>query len=84
MPSVTLTVRSEHPIPRDVLIEHIAVALRDFEFAGKRDIVAHPFDIPSNVVFDDTPLNDEELTALDPFPMVTRALDALKERNRGE
>lgn len=48
-----LTVRSEHPIPHDVLVEHIAVALRDFRFAGKVDVqMAHPFET-GTVLFDD-------------------------------
>ena len=49
----SLVVLSENPIPTDVLIEHVAVALRDFEFAGKVGVMAHPFDDPTNVVFDD-------------------------------
>lgn len=49
-----LRITSEHDIPDDVLVEHIAVALRDFEFAGKVDVKMarqHPFDGPE--VFDD-------------------------------
>lgn len=61
-----LAVRTEHPVPPDVLIEHLAVALRDFNFLGKVGINmtsaattetyenrAHPFDGPE--VFDDSP-----------------------------
>lgn len=61
-----LAVRTEHPVPPDVLIEHLAVALRDFHFLGKVGInmtsaattetyenKAHPFDGPE--VFDDSP-----------------------------
>lgn len=49
-----LRITSENDIPDDVLVEHIAVALRDFEFAGKVDVKMarqHPFDGPE--VFDD-------------------------------
>lgn len=61
-----LTVRSENPIPPDVLIEHIAVALQQFNYTGKVQITMNnvtyydeataeitPFSNPSNVVFDD-------------------------------
>lgn len=61
-----LAVRTENPVPPDVLIEHLAVALRDFHFLGKVGInmtsaattetyenEAHPFDGPE--VFDDSP-----------------------------
>lgn len=60
-------VASENPIPPDVLIEHIAVALREFHFAGKTGVFLkgtntiqneepkvarnHPFEGPE--VFDD-------------------------------
>lgn len=53
-PRYDLTVRSEEPIPEDVLVEHVAVALRDFKFTGKVDVQVarqHPFDGPE--VFDD-------------------------------
>lgn len=54
MPDYHLIVSSEQPIPHDVLIEHLAIALRDFNFTGKTDIkMAHPFDTPTNVKFDD-------------------------------
>lgn len=65
-----LAVRTENPVPPDVLIEHIAVALRDFHFLGKVGInmtsaattetyenKAHPFDGPE--VFDDSPQLEE-------------------------
>lgn len=61
-----VTVRTENYIPPDVLIEHFAVALRAFNFAGKVDVKMasatttrthenrpHPFDGPE--VFDDKP-----------------------------
>lgn len=82
-----VSVRSESPIPHDVLIEHIAVALRDFAFAGKVDVkMAHPFDNPDNVVFDDEPKLEEYtgthseggFLPADPYPTLTRALDSLK------
>lgn len=38
MKSYHLEVTSEHAIPPDVLIEHLAVALREFKFAGKTSI----------------------------------------------
>jgi len=97
MRTYILEVASENPIPHDVLIEHLAVALRDFEFAGFTSIalrgttqtlehkMAHPFDNPANVVFDDdTKL--EEYTGpngglpTDPYPLTTRVIDALQER----
>lgn len=54
MPELRITVRSDEPIPPDVLVEHIAVALRDFRFAGKVDVqMTSPFANPSNVAFDD-------------------------------
>lgn len=34
----TLTVRTEAPVPHDVLVEHVAVALRDFHFAGRTGV----------------------------------------------
>lgn len=122
-----ITVRSEGPVPQDVLVEHIAVALRDFkevkmtvlprvvtaeagfdimkefqmsfdpsklkaadgaeeremdewerELLGLKPEKPHPFDGPT--VFDDAPLNKAELTALDPYPLVTRALSSLAAR----
>lgn len=39
-----------------------------------RDGSMHPFDDPENVVFDDSPMPE------DPYPYVTRAMTALKER----
>lgn len=64
--SYSLTVRTEHDIPSDVLVEHFAVALRDFKYLGKYDITVdrqtnpeaevtrnHPFEGPE--VFDDEP-----------------------------
>lgn len=63
--SYSLTVRVEHPIPPDVLIEHLAVALQQFNYTGKvridmnnvtyRDEATEitPFSNPNNVVFDD-------------------------------
>ena len=61
----SLTVRSEHPIPHDVLVEHIAVALRDFRFAGKVDVqMAHPFET-GPVLFDDE--QAEEYTGPQPL-----------------
>lgn len=56
-----ITISVEHFIPPDVLVEHIAVALRDLHFTGKSNITmdnapthwSHPFDGPE--VFDDTP-----------------------------
>lgn len=122
-----VSVRSNTPIPHDVLIEHIAVALRDFKLAGKIDVqMAHPFDNPNNVLFDDEPQLEEytgmhregsfssggevpetidartlydgrsvlrtegaavellrEMGVTDPYPFVTRALDALKSKRRG-
>lgn len=58
----TLTVRTGKPIPRDVLVEHLAVALRDLKFLGGYYITCdkvqeepmarqHPFDGPE--MFDD-------------------------------
>lgn len=65
-----VAVRTEHPVPPDVLVEHIAVAIRAFNFTGKVDISmtsattdqtfenkAHPFDGPE--VFDDTPQHED-------------------------
>lgn len=55
-PVYDLTVRSEEPIPEDVLVEHVAVAMRDLQFTGKVDVQVarqHPFDGPE--VFDDEP-----------------------------
>lgn len=58
----TLTVRVENYIPHDVLIEHLAIALRDLHFTGKTDIIMAGYEAPdkitpfsdkSNVVFDD-------------------------------
>lgn len=65
MKTYYLEVASENPIPPDVLIEHLAVALREFKFAGETSIALrgqtttlehnmarqHPFDGPE--VFDD-------------------------------
>lgn len=59
-----LTVRTGNPIPRDVLVEHLAVALKDLKFLGgfyihvdsvQEEPVArqHPFEGPE--VFDDEP-----------------------------
>lgn len=60
MPERLISVTSENSIPEDVLVEHIAVALRDFKFAGKVDVeMAHPFDNPANVVFDDDVKTEE-------------------------
>lgn len=60
----SLTVRTGKPIPRDVLVEHLAVALRDLKFLGGYYITCdkvqeepmarqHPFDGPE--MFDDEP-----------------------------
>lgn len=90
MPELRITVRSDEPIPPDVLVEHIAVALRDFKFAGKVDVqMTSPFANPSNVAFDDDvqlepytgPHADDDLPA-DPYPFVTRWLDQLRGRRR--
>lgn len=64
--SYSLTVRTENHVPSDVLVEHLAVALRDFKFLGKYNITVdrqthpeadmtrnHPFEGPE--VFDDEP-----------------------------
>lgn len=97
MPELHITVRSDHPIPHDVLVEHIAVALRDFNFAGKVDVkMAHPFDDKSNVVFDDDVQHEEYTgpnahvlgedcceTPSDPYPLTTRVIDFLKRSKRG-
>lgn len=93
MPDYHLIVSSEQPIPHDVLIEHLAIALRDFNFTGKTDIkMAHPFDTPTNVKFDDdvqtepyTGTHSEgSFTPADPYPLTTRVIDAIKGRKRGE
>lgn len=87
-PVYDLTVRSENPIPEDVLVEHIAVALRDFKFTGKVDVQVarqHPFDGPE--VFDDyfapkVPMVgtvNEGSFISDPYPNVTEAAMQLRE-----
>lgn len=97
-PVYDLTVRSEEPIPEDVLVEHVAVALRDFKFTGKVDVQVtrqHPFDGPE--VFDDEPFptffapqppatgtaNEGSFTIVDPYPLTTEAAMQLKEARRG-
>lgn len=81
-----LTVRSSEPIPHDVLVEHLAVALRDFKQTKTLEIqMSHPFADKSNVVFDDT-VKTEDYTGpvpRDPYPLVTRALDFLRGEKRG-
>lgn len=98
---VDLTVRSEHYIPPDVLVEHIAVALKSLNFTGKIDITMnsatkpHPFDGPE--VFDDSPQLEEYTgpkrdfatggflpfaSLVDPFPLTTNAIDALRDALR--
>lgn len=62
-----LTIDTQYHVPHDVLMEHIAVALRDLNFAGRVNIIMnsattstprqHPFDGPE--VFDDKPLPGE-------------------------
>lgn len=83
-----LTVRSESPVPQDVLVEHVAVALQDFKevkmtvlptvqttmTASKKP---HPFDGPE--VFDDVE-TEQDILAMDPYPTVTRALSAIAAR----
>lgn len=123
MHTYQLEVVSENSIPHDVLVEHLAVALQSFQFAGFTSValrgstmtlehkmeskVAHPFDNPENVVFDDEPqaegytgpnggyttANEGSFSPLasqscvipgmpeDPYPLLTRVLDNLKERN---
>lgn len=59
--SYNLTIETQHPIPHDVLVEHIAVCLNSLNFTGKVNITMnsatstrprqHPFDGPE--VFDD-------------------------------
>lgn len=100
-----LDIETEHHVPRDVLVEHIAVCLKSLNFTGKVRIALesvtiaprqHPFDGPE--VFDDTPLpgeyarggyipgpimqttlkSYERIIPIDPYPNVTRALDALR------
>lgn len=46
-----------------------------------RDGSMHPFDSPENVVFDDY-TTEHDIDTVDPYPNVTRALEAL--RTRGE
>lgn len=80
MTDYPLRITTENPIPDDVIVEHIAVALRDFKFAGKVDVQMarqHPFDGPE--VFDDyVPAGMPE----DPFPLTTQVIDKLKETRR--
>lgn len=87
-----LEVVSEGHIPHDVLIEHLAVALRAFQFLGKNSIALrgtsttqkepevarnHPFEGPE--VFDDyIPADMPE----DPFPLTTQVVDRLKETRK--
>lgn len=62
-----LTIDTQYHVPHDVLMEHIAVALRDLNFTGRVNIIMnsattstprqHPFDGPE--VFDDAPLPGE-------------------------
>jgi hypothetical protein len=93
-PRYDLTVRSEEPIPEDVLVEHVAVALRDFKFTGKVDVQVarqHPFDGPE--VFDDYfapkppttgTASEGSFAVIDPYPNVTEAAMQLREdRDRG-
>lgn len=54
-----VSVRSDHPIPPDVLIEHMAVALRDFKETPGLEISMHPFDDKTNVLFDDKVQTEE-------------------------
>ena len=110
-----VAVRTEHPVPPDVLVEHLAVAIRAFNFTGKVDISmtsattdqtfenkAHPFDGPE--VFDDTPQHEDyegprrvihkgetvydkaSITGApaDPYPLVTRVVDAIRGRRGGQ
>ena len=113
-----LIATSDNRIPHDVLVEHLAVAMRDLNYAGRTDIRMvsaaeagtrrHPFEGPE--VFDDVQAEeydgprpgvdepghasggyvegvsnvDIEVTLpADPYPTITRALDALKGLRRG-
>lgn len=91
----TLTVRTGKPIPRDVLVEHLAVALRDLKFLGGYYITCdkvqeepmarqHPFDGPE--MFDDEPkpkfvetIFTHPGTPVDPYPNVAEAAFQLRE-----
>lgn len=84
-----LKLHSEQPVPQDVLVEHIAVALRAFQEVKVTVLPqvttvepvdppiptprVHPFDGPE--VFDDYGLDD-------PYPTLTRALDSLAAARR--
>lgn len=93
MKEYPLRITTENEVPDDVLVEHIAVALRDFKFAGKVDVQMarnHPFEGPE--VFDDyrpaSPTDVgaqellEEMGVEDPFPLTTQVIDRLKETRR--
>ncbi len=136
-----LSARADNPIPHDVLVEHIAVALQDFKFAGKVNVKMvnsveeeiTPFS-SGKVVFDDAPQSEPytgpqpprtfasggwvypprpqiddrvhvtaearpiddyfdvhvcdsecrgEVQVVDPYPLTTRVMDALRGRRRG-
>lgn len=90
-----LEIVTEGYVPSDVLIEHLAVAMRDFRFLGKNGITLlsagtidveepkvarqHPFDGPE--VFDDKPRLEDSFPE-DPFPLTTQVIDRLKETRR--
>lgn len=93
MKSYDVHITTEEPVPDDVMIEHIAVALRDFNFAGKVDVQMarnHPFEGPE--VFDDykpasaTDVGVQELLedmgVEDPFLLTTQVIDRLKGTRR--
>lgn len=93
MKEYPLRITTENEVPDDVMVEHIAVALRDFKFAGKVDVQMarnHPFEGPE--VFDDykpasaTDVGVQELLedmgVEDPFPLTTQVIDRLKETRR--
>lgn len=84
MNTYDLLIESQFRIPHDVLVEHLSVAMRELNFTGRVNITMtnatekpHPFDGPE--VFDDSPELERFAGPADPYPLVTRAVDALKE-----
>lgn len=84
------TVTSDNRIPAQVLTEHLQDSVRQLRHAGNPQVELfgfhepkpHPFDDPTNVVFDDEPAPGE-IDHLDPYPLTTRVLDALRSRGGG-
>lgn len=93
-----LEIVTEGYIPHDVLIEHLAVAMRDFQFLGMNSIALrgtsttqkepevarnHPFEGPE--VFDDYipgTAREGSFMPADPFPLTTQVIDRLKETRK--